>query len=201
MIFADMIAIMSPVVIGWQDDVPQTANWCAMKSLFFVSLAVLLPLPAVAGEGHDHSSPYAGQQRREIKSLSSEDLAKLEKGEGWGLAKAAELNGIPGPSHVLKMKRELGLTSDQEALAEGIFEKMEHQAIVEGRKLVAEELALEIGFRSRSIDLPGLRERLHGIETSRANLRYIHLAAHLEMIRVLDERQIKQYNELRGYEQ
>lgn len=120
-----------------------------MKSLFFASLSLLLPLPAVAGGGHDHSSPYAGQQTREIKSLSSEDVAKLEKGEGWGLAKAAELNGLPGPSYVLKMKRELGLTSDQEALAQGIFGKMEHQAIAEGRKLVAEELALEIGFRLR----------------------------------------------------
>ncbi len=170
-----------------------------MKSLISALVASLLSLPAAANEKHVHSSPYAGQQMREIKSLSPDDIAELEIGGGWGLAKAAELNGMPGPSHVLKMKRELGLTPDQEAVTRNIFEKMRQEAIGDGKRLIAEEALLEVGFRERSLDRNSLRHRLRQIELSRSKLRYIHLAAHLEMFRVLDEHQIKRYNELRGY--
>ncbi|OAP35189.1 hypothetical protein AU381_25930 [Sinorhizobium glycinis] len=170
-----------------------------MKSLIPAILVFLLSLPAAANEEHVHSSHYAGQQMREIKSLSPDDVSELQNGRGWGLAKAAELNGMPGPSHVLKMKRELGLTADQEAVTRNIFEKMRHEAIAEGKRLIAEEALLEVGFRERSLDRDSLRDRLRGIELSRSSLRYIHLAAHLEMFRVLDEHQNKRYNELRGY--
>jgi len=108
-----------------------------MNSLIVALLIVLLPFPALAQGEHTHSSPYAGQQLREIKSLSAEDIAELEEGGGWGLAKAAELNGMPGPSHVLKMKHELRLTADQEASTQRILEKMRDEAITEGRRFVA----------------------------------------------------------------
>ncbi|WP_455271696.1 hypothetical protein [Rhizobium herbae] len=172
-----------------------------MKSLIVTLLTLVLSLPALAQENHTHSSPYAGQQLREIKSLSAEDIAELEKGGGWGLAKAAELNGMPGPSHVLKMKHELRLTADQEASTQRIFARMRDDAIEEGRKLIAGETALEVGFRERSLNRRSLRERIREIETSRSNLRSIHLAAHLEMMGVLKEDQVKLYNELRGYSQ
>lgn len=170
-----------------------------MKSPIPLLVASLLSLPAAANEEHVHSSPYAGQQMREIKSLSPDDIAELEGGGGWGLAKAAELNGMPGPSHVLKMKRELGLTPDQEALTRSILETMRHEAVAEGKRLMEAETFLEIGFRERSLDRDSLQDRLRQIELSRSKLRYIHLAAHLEMFRVLEEAQIKRYNELRGY--
>lgn len=170
-----------------------------MKSLIVALLFVLLPFPALAQGEHTHSSPYAGQQLRELKSLSAEDIAELEKGGGWGLAKAAELNGMPGPSHVLKMKYELGLTADQEASTRRIFTRMRDDAIEEGSKLIAGETALEVGFRERSLDRKSLRERISEIEISRSNLRYIHLAAHLEMMEVMKQDQVKLYNELRGY--
>jgi hypothetical protein len=40
-------------------------------------------------------------------------LAALLKGEGMGMAKAAELNGYPGPTHVLTLAKELALTESQ----------------------------------------------------------------------------------------
>ncbi len=58
-----------------------------------------------ASEGsHSHMSKYSGQEQRIIKSLSPDDIAELRRGGGWGLAKAAELNGVPGPVHLLEMK-------------------------------------------------------------------------------------------------
>ncbi|WP_209604937.1 Spy/CpxP family protein refolding chaperone [Sinorhizobium kostiense] len=170
-----------------------------MKRLMTALIAILMPLTAVAESAHVHSSPYAGQEHRPIKSLSPEDIAELENGGGWGLAKAAELNGIPGPSHVLKMKDDLDLTAEQEEEVTSIFEHMRSAAVSAGKGLIAGERALETAFRERSIDRDGLWEYLHRIEASRAKLRYAHLAAHLEMVRVLSAAQIDRYNELRGY--
>jgi hypothetical protein len=57
-----------------------------------------------------------GQQTRTIKALSDDsddDIAALLKGEGMGMAKAAELNDYPGPAHVLTLALELKLTENQ----------------------------------------------------------------------------------------
>lgn len=48
-------------------------------------------------------TPYAGMQTRPIKALSDEQIADLQAGRGMGLALAAELNGYPGPAHVLEL--------------------------------------------------------------------------------------------------
>jgi len=170
-----------------------------MKTLITALISISMPLSAAAQSAHVHSSPYAGQEHRPIKSLSPEDIAELVSGGGWGLAKAAELNGIPGPSHVLKMKNELHLSAEQEEKATSIFEHMRGEAVAEGERLIAGETALESAFRERSIDRDGLWEHLQRIEASRAKLRYTHLAAHLKMMHVLSAAQINRYNELRGY--
>jgi hypothetical protein len=44
-------------------------------------------------------SPYVGQEYREIKALSTQEISDYISGRGMGLAKAAELNGYPGPAH------------------------------------------------------------------------------------------------------
>ena len=68
--------------------------------------------------------PYAGQEARTIKALSDDDIAALRKGEGMGMAKAAELNGYPGPVHVLALAAQLGLTETQQRDVRAIFERM-----------------------------------------------------------------------------
>ncbi len=79
---------------------------------------------AAAQNSADHASKYAGQQKRMIKSLSADDIAELEKGAGWGLARAAELNGIPGPAHLLELKHEIGLTVEQIEKIKIIYNQM-----------------------------------------------------------------------------
>lgn len=49
------------------------------------------------------SQPYAGQETREIKALSPDEVAAHLEGRGMGFAKAAELNHYPGPKHVLDL--------------------------------------------------------------------------------------------------
>jgi hypothetical protein len=57
-------------------------------------------------------SPYAGQERHDIKSLSPQEVTALLAGQGAGFAKAAELNGYPGPAHVIELADQLARTSD-----------------------------------------------------------------------------------------
>jgi hypothetical protein len=88
-----------------------------MKALL-LTFAVLLPaVPVFAAD-----TPYAGQQARAIKALSDDDIAALRNGEGIGMAKAAELNGYPGPMHVLTLAKQLGLTDGQQRQVIAIFE-------------------------------------------------------------------------------
>ena len=63
-----------------------------MKS-HILALVLTATAFAVPVRADNPSAPYAGQQARSIKSLSAEDVAALLKGEGMGMAKAAELNG------------------------------------------------------------------------------------------------------------
>ena len=65
--------------------------------------------------------PYAGLQSRPIKALSDEQIADLRAGRGMGLALAAELNGYPGPSHVIELADALALQPDQRARMQQLF--------------------------------------------------------------------------------
>ena len=171
-----------------------------MKSLL-LALPLFLPfLTAQAAEtGHSHTSPYAGQETRLIKSLSPEDIAELRRGGGWGLAKAAELNGLPGPAHLLEMKDEIALDAAQLEAITRIRDRMKAAAIEEGERLIGLEQALETQFRDGTVTDESLRAALDDIAASRRNLRYIHLSAHLETPEILSPAQIRKYNELRGY--
>ena len=168
---------------------------------FLLILALLSPgFAAQVSEGaSSHHSKYAGQESREIKSLSAEDIAELRRGGGWGLAKAAELNGVPGPIHLLEMKNEIGLDETQRSAIGAIYRRMKKRAIHHGERLIDLERQLESGFRNRTITDALLRASLSAIAETKKELRYVHLAAHIETLKILAENQIRTYNALRGY--
>ncbi len=152
-----------------------------------------------ADTGTARPSTYAGQHDRQIKSLSKSDLSELRRGGGWGLAKAAELNGIPGPAHLLELKNAIPLTAAQVSAVTDIFNRMRAAAVAAGERLIARERLLESAFRSRTLTGESLRDMLADIGQARSALRYIHLSAHLEAYPLLGRHQIARYNELRGY--
>lgn len=165
-----------------------------------VMTAVLLPA-AVYAQEHQHgaTSAYAGEETREIKSLSDEEIADLRKGAGSGLAKAAELNGIPGPSHLLELKDEIRLDPQQTAAIQIISDHMRSDAVSEGKRLISYERALELEFKNGTITDDTLSKMIAKIEESRGRLRSIHLSAHLKTRLLLTVDQIDRYNSLRGY--
>lgn len=144
-------------------------------------------------------SPYVGQQHRAIKSLSDDDIAELQKGGGWGLAKAAELNGLPGPAHLLELSDQIPLRDDQHAAIAALFATMQQSAILEGEKLITAEAALDDAFKAGNVNEDELKSMLDEIAQSRSRLRFIHLSTHLKTPDILSPAQIARYNSLRGY--
>ena len=158
-------------------------------------LALVLLFTALPGQAAGTGpSPYAGEQARPVKSLSPEDIAELRRGGGWGLAKAAELNGMLGPAHLLELKDEIPLTPKQVAVVTTAYEIMREAAIAEGERFLAAEQTLEDAFRAGTVTEESLRTMLAELGRSRARLRFIHLSAHLETPSLLTEEQIARYD-------
>tara|TARA_B100000459_G_C8427508_1_gene135893 strand:- start:202 stop:432 length:231 start_codon:yes stop_codon:yes gene_type:complete len=75
-----------------------------MRKILPMLILIACGQTASAEADHKHLSKYAGQEQRAIKSLSADDIAELQRGIGWGLATAAELNSVPRPIHLLELK-------------------------------------------------------------------------------------------------
>jgi Spy/CpxP family protein refolding chaperone len=144
-------------------------------------------------------SPYVGQEWRDIKALSPQEIADYLAGNGMGLAKAAELNGYPGPAHVLELAVQLELTTEQRAQTEALFQKMQASAIALGKEIVEAEHALDQLFASRLVNATRLASALARIGRLQGQLRQVHLDAHLEQTAVLTAQQVAKYIQLRGY--
>jgi hypothetical protein len=166
--------------------------------MMVLALTVVQPLMGKEGHVGHGASPYAGQEERTIKSLSASDIAELRRG-GWGLAKPAELNGVPGPAHLLELKEQIPLTETQVADIQHLFHRMRQRAIEEGVRLIARERALDVAFRNKTITGESLKSLLGEIEQSRTALRLVHLETHLLAVPLLSNGQIVRYNQLRGY--
>ena len=92
-----------------------------MKIAIIGSLAAV-PIAWQAAAQAQQVQPYAGLQTREIKALSHEQMEDLAAGRGMGLALAAELNGYPGPRHVLELATQLSLTDEQRNSIQRLFD-------------------------------------------------------------------------------
>jgi len=159
-----------------------------------------LALTASAGlAGAQSPQPYAGLQARAVKALSDEQIADLKAGRGMGLAMAAELNGYPGPSHVLELHKELGLNESQRARVQDLFNAMKTETVPLGERLIAQETGLDRQFAARAMTLETLTSLIEAIGASQAKLRVAHLKYHLAMLDILTPEQISRYGALRGY--
>jgi Spy/CpxP family protein refolding chaperone len=145
------------------------------------------------------ASPYAGEESREIKALSPEDVSAYQAGKGMGFAKTAELNGFAGPAHVLELATQLQLTPDQRARTEELFRSMQMQASASGGLLVARERELDTLFATKAITPAQLATSLREIATLQAQIRDAHLQAHLAQVQILTPEQNARYAVLRGY--
>ena len=161
--------------------------------------AAALALTVLSGAHATQTGPYAGQEQRAIKALSSEEIDNYLSGKGAGLAKAAELNHYPGPAHVLELAEKLQLDARQKARSEAVFKAMQTQAVCLGRALVEKEQELDRQFASGALTPERLRRLLGQIGKLQAEVRGAHLQAHLDQRAILTKEQVAQYDGLRGY--
>src|SRR4051794_2154578 len=158
----------------------------------------VLVVPAAAQHQHGQA-PYAGLQDRPVKALSNEQLADLRAGRGMGLALTGELNGYPGPSHVLELADKLELDARQRERVRQLFESMKAEAIAVGERLIAQETELDQSFAARQI-LPANLEALTAqIGATQGQLRAVHPKYHLDTAELLSPHQRHRYAVLRGY--
>lgn len=174
------------------------------RSTLVALLLTFSSAPALAQHQHQHApaaSPYAGLEKRSVKALSDEEVADLKAGRGMGSALAAELNGYPGPSHVLELGEPLGLTNAQRIRMQALFEAMKGETILIGERLIEQESDLERQFARRTVTPASLTAATAAIGATQAALRAAHLRYHLATVEVLTPEQVRRYNELRGYSQ
>jgi len=163
-----------------------------------IALALLaLAAPGLAGA--QQHQPYAGEETRAVKALSEKEVADLKAGRGMGLALAAELNGYPGPLHVLEHAEALALTPAQHERVRALYEAMKAEAVELGERLIEEERRLDRLFADRSVTPESLEAATAAIGRTQAQLRAAHLRHHLLTDEVLTPEQARRYAELRGY--
>ena len=163
---------------------------------------VLAWLTSSAWAQHQHtqrSNPYGELQSRDIKALSPEQVADLREGRGMGASLPAEMNGVPGPLHVLELKERLKVTPQQQAALQGITEDMKAAAQRLGEQVIAAEGELDRAFKTRTADEKIIREATGRIASLNGELRATHLVAHLRTRQLLTDQQVTLYNVARGY--
>jgi Spy/CpxP family protein refolding chaperone len=198
--------------------IPSSRSRCrsALFGAILTAAVTTVPLagaetPAGAGGGHppsvpavtDHlRSPYAAMPGASATGLLPQEVEALTRGEGMALAMAAEVNGYPGPRHVLDEASagKLGLDAGQREAILGLFDRMRDLAQAKGQEILRMEEELATRFRYGHIDEASLAEALDRIGRLRTELRWIHLRTHLETRALLTPEQLARYKIVRGYE-
>lgn len=181
------------------------------RKISFMSLCLTLGIVPYAvwshnGSGnqhkniHQHSNSYANLKNRQIKALSSEEIQNLESGDGMGFALTAELNGYPGPLHVLELSETLNLSAEQKLATESLMGKHKQRALSLGKAVIQAEKDLNDHFASGSATPENLLVATLRAGELRSQLRAEHLATHIEQKRLLTSQQIKLYQQHRGYQ-
>lgn len=146
-----------------------------------------------------HRSPYTEQINSPVRGLSAQEVDDLLQGRGAGYARMAELNSFPGPRHVLDLKQDLALSTEQEQAIQTVFNAMQGRAQQLGETIVEQETQLSQSFAMEKIAPEALDQQTAELASLYGELRATHLQAHLEITPLLSDSQIERYDQLRGY--
>ncbi|MFQ3787133.1 hypothetical protein [Halomonas sp. A29] len=160
-------------------------------------ILLFLATGTAQGEGGGHGS-YAEFHSREIKALADSEMEGLRQGRGMALALPAELNGYPGPLHVLELADELELTEEQQEKTEQAYESMRVRAGNIGEQVIESERELDRLFAERRATLEEIDRLTEQTARLWGQLRAVHLEYHLYMLTVLDDEQVRRYGHLRS---
>lgn len=165
------------------------------RPLLLAAVLAAAALPALA----QSTSPYSELRTRPIKALSPEQIRDLREARGMGLSLPAELNGAPGPLHVLELRRTLDITDGQAAELERVMAAMQTRAKSLGEEIIRAEAMLEQAFKNSAPDEATIRALTERIGLLNGQLRAAHLSAHVQTKRLLTPAQLSAYDRARGY--
>jgi Spy/CpxP family protein refolding chaperone len=166
-----------------------------------VPLALILAVvPASAPAqhaAHQHAGGAPSEGHRRAQACLDEFDAVVQEGRGFGMAFAADQQGYPGPMHVLELKERLGLSAEQETRVRGVMEAMFAESRPKSARLLDAEARLRALFARGGADEAAVRAAVADVERARAEVRVVHLLAHLKTHALLTEEQRQVYHQAR----
>lgn len=166
-------------------------------------LGIALLLVSAVSAQHDHSAMSTAPPAQNVQAghhaFLEAERAAIERGEGFGMALAADQSGYPGPRHVLELAKELKLTAAQEAAMHKLMAEMKEKALARGKEVLLAEERLAQYFKEGRSEAE-LREETYRVASLRAELRWVHLRTHLAAKQILTAEQIATYLRLRHAE-
>jgi Spy/CpxP family protein refolding chaperone len=171
--------------------------------LWLATMVGWIAMSAAAGaqNAHQHRPADSGaptiDPHRRVDLLLDEAEEVLATGRGFGMAFAADQNGYPGPMHALELRDQLGLTADQMPALETLTQSMFDEARPRSRDLLDAEDKLRRLFADGTATSAQVESMAREIERARADVRLIHLRAHLKTFDVLNARQRQVYGQIR----
>ncbi len=148
----------------------------------------------------DHSfKPDSLINQSTIKSLSDEEYQKLKTGAFTKMADIADVNHFPSPHVVLKLSKELSLTTEQLKKIKIIIEKQDFKTREMGVYLLKQEQKLNDLFASGKVNEGAIIYHTNKIGLYHGELRNAYLQANYQAKKILTLLQIKKYEQINGY--
>ena len=198
----DLLFLLPYKQTPWGESVAEylpEARWQRCVVHFYRNVFSHVPATKVREVSHMLKAIHAQESQDTAERKANAIIADLRAGRGMGLALAAELNGYPGPMHVIELADDLDLSGQQRAKMQELFAAMKAEAIPLGEMLIAKEAEVDRAFAGRTITALTLAASIEAIGATHAALRQAHLKYHLFTIEVLTPAQVQRYAELRGY--
>lgn len=170
------------------------------SSACLTAFLIAAAMPAAAQHG-GQSGGQAGHQGRGHEAMQAREFRNLQQGRGMRMGRVADVNGYPGPMHVLEHAEALELSQGQLERSQEIRNRVKTRAPELGGQIVDAEKRLEAMFADGTVNPARMDSLLLEIAELRAHLRSLHLTAHLDQAAVLTEEQITKYKELRAADQ
>ena len=160
-------------------------------------LGTFAVVAAQSGHGSHEAGSSASPAHRRMQAALEERNGVLAQGLGAGLAFPADQNYYPGPLHVLELKDVLRLTAQQDRQVEALQTAMFTASRPASKRLLESETRLRRLFADGIADEPRVRAATIETERAWAEVRLVHLFAHLKTRAVLSEEQRRLYHEAR----
>jgi len=133
------------------------------------------------------------------KGLTPAQIDSLRAARGMGMSLPAELNGKPGPLHVLELAEPLALDQAQHDAMTALVAGMKEEAVEVGERIIAAERELDTLFAAPQPDEAAIAAKVAEIARLNGDLRLVHLNTHLAASRVLSAEQNERYTALRRH--